>query len=46
MTILQALSVGTEWVYLPLVVAPPLAVTLFYLLGWILGKRNKVRQGR
>lgn len=40
-TLLQALSVGTEWVYLPCVVLPPLAITVMYLFGWMFARRQR-----
>ena len=38
--LLQAVSVGTEWMYLPFVAAPPLLVALLFLIGWLLALRN------
>ena len=32
-TVLQVISVGTEWMYLPLVAAIPLALTVLYVVG-------------
>jgi len=32
--VLQAIAVGTEWIYLPLVVAPPALIAILYLIGW------------
>lgn len=37
--VLQAFSVGTEWVYLPLVAAPPALVALLFGVGWMLARR-------
>lgn len=36
--ILQGISVGTEWVYLPLVAGPPLVIAVLYLVGVIRGQ--------
>lgn len=40
-TVLQIVSVGTEWVYLLVVVIPPLAVVLVYLFGWLTARRHQ-----
>lgn len=37
--VLQAISVGTEWAYLPIVVAPPVVITVLFVVGWALGLR-------
>lgn len=42
---LQALSVGTEWVYLPYVAAPPLLIAVLFLIGWLLARRSSRREG-
>jgi hypothetical protein len=36
---LQAMSVGTEWVYLPIVVLPPLLVSVMFFVAWRLGRK-------
>jgi len=40
----QALSVGTEWVYLPLVAAPPLLAAVLYFIGWILARKTSAQK--
>lgn len=37
--VLQAIAVGTEWAYLPLVVAPPALIAILYLIGWSVRRR-------
>lgn len=37
--ILQILSVGSEWAYLPLVAGPSLVVSVLYLIGVLLPRR-------
>lgn len=39
--VLQAIAVGTEWAYLPLVVAPPALIAILYLIGWSVRRRAK-----
>lgn len=38
---LQAVAVGTEWAYIPLVVAPPVLIAILYLIGWSVRRRAK-----
>ena len=40
-TLLQAISVGTEFIYLPLVVLPPLAIAVFFLLALFQQRKTK-----
>mgnify|MGYP000927570132 CR=1 FL=1 len=37
---IQAVSVGTEWVYLPLVVGPPLLIAVLFWVGWFRARHN------
>lgn len=38
---IQAISVGTEFEYLPSVLTLPLLIALPYLVGWVLARRSK-----
>lgn len=38
---LQALSVGTELIYLPIVFLPPLLISVLYLFGWQIANSRK-----
>jgi hypothetical protein len=38
---LQAISVGSELIYLPLVVMPPLVVGVLFLLAWLFKKKSQ-----
>lgn len=40
----QAVSVGAEWIYLPLVVLPPLLVAILFFVGWLLARRGSQRR--
>ena len=40
----QAVSVGAEWIYLPLVVLPPLLVAILFFVGWLIARGGSRRQ--
>ncbi|MEN9753283.1 MAG: hypothetical protein RL670_974 [Actinomycetota bacterium] len=39
--LLGVFSVAGEWIYLPLVVGPPLVIALLFKLGWFISWRKK-----
>lgn len=40
-SVLQAISVGTEFIYIPLVVLPPLVIAILFLIPWLQLKRHR-----
>lgn len=38
--VLQAISVGTEFIYIPLVVLPPLSVAALFMIPYFMSKRS------